>query len=105
MKSDLALWQAINAYDLDAADAALPFSHRLARETGWSLAFSKAAIADYKRFIYLICVADRMLTPSDVIDEVWHLHLIYTQDYWDRFCAETLKRKIHHGPTQGGQAE
>ena len=105
MVTNTALWQAINAFDMDAADAAFPFSRRLARDNGWSHSFAKAAITDYKRFIYLICVSGTMLTPSDVIDEVWHLHLIYSEDYWDRFCFETLKRKIHHGPTKGGDAE
>lgn len=105
MKTDKALWQAINAHNLDVADAVLPFSRRLARETGWSHPFCQAAIADYKRFIYLICVADRMLAPSDIVDEVWHLHLIYTRDYWDVFCTTVLGRKIHHGPTRGGTAE
>ena len=105
MITDTALWQAINAYEIDAADAALPFSRRLARDNNWSHSFALAAIADYKRFIYLICTSGTVLTPSEEIDAVWHLHLLYTRDYWDRFCGETLKRKIHHGPTRGGAAE
>jgi hypothetical protein len=105
MITDTALWQAINAYDIDAADAALPFSRRLARDNNWSHSFALAAIADYKRFIYLICTSGTVLTPSEDIDAVWHLHLLYTQDYWDRFCGDTLGRKIHHGPTKGGAME
>lgn len=105
MQANPALWQAINAYDIDAADAAFPFSRRLARDNGWTQDFANRAIAEYKRFIYLCCVSGHTLTPSEEIDSVWHLHLIYTQDYWDRFCAETLQRKVHHGPTKGGQAE
>jgi hypothetical protein len=105
MKTDAALWQAINAYDIDAADAALPFSRRLARDNGWSTDFARRAIAEYKRFIYLACVSGRTVTPSEEVDSVWHLHLIYTRDYWNRFCAALLKRPIHHGPTEGGKAE
>lgn len=105
MRTSPALWQAINAYDIDAADAAFPFSRRLARDNGWTRDFAGRAIAEYKRFIYLCCVSGHTLTPSDEVDSVWHLHLIYTQDYWDRFCDETLQRKIHHGPTKGGSAE
>lgn len=105
MKTDTALWQAINAYDIDAADVALPFSRRLARDNGWSADFTRRAIAEYKRFIYLACVSGRTVTPSEEVDSVWHLHLIYTRDYWDRFCKDTLRRPIHHGPTQGGQVE
>ncbi len=105
MQTDPALWQALNAYDLDAADAAFPFSRRLARDNGWSHAFACRAIAEYKRFLYLVCVSGHMLTPSDEVDCVWHLHLIYTQDYWDRLCRDTLGRRIDHGPTKGGDAE
>ncbi|EGF90485.1 hypothetical protein ABI_35080 [Asticcacaulis biprosthecium C19] len=105
MKTDLALWQALNAYDLDAADAELPFSRRLARDNNWSHAHAQATVEEYKRFIYLVCVSGTVLTPSEDVDQAWHLHLIYTRDYWDRFCDQTLGRKIHHGPTQGGAAE
>ena len=105
MITDTALWQAINAYEIDAADAALPFSRRLARDNHWSHSFALAAIANYKRFMYLICTSGTVLTPSEEIDAVWHLHLLYTQDYWDRFCGDTLGRKIHHSPTRGGAAE
>ena len=105
MQTDPVLWQTLNAYDLDAADAAFPFSRRLARDNGWSHAYAKRAIAEYKRFIYLVCVSGHTCTPSEDVDAVWHLHLIYTRDYWDRLCAETLRRRIDHGPTRGGQAE
>ncbi|MBP2158363.1 MULTISPECIES: hypothetical protein [Asticcacaulis] len=105
MKTDTALWQAINAYDIDVADAVLPFSGRLARDNGWTRDFARRAVAEYKRFIYLACVSGHTVTPSEEIDSVWHLHLIYTRDYWDRFCKDTLKRPVHHGPTDGGPAE
>ena len=105
MITDTALWQAINAYEIDAADTALPFSRQLARDNHWSHSFALAAIADYKRFIYLICTSGTVLTPSEEIDAVWHLHLLYTRDYWDRFCEQTFGRKIHHGPTKGGAVE
>jgi hypothetical protein len=115
MVTNTALWQAINAYELDDADAALPFSRRLARDNGWSRSHALSAIAEYKRFIYLIChtdmillditLAGTVLTPSEDVDAVWHLHLIYTHDYWDRFCGQTLGRQVHHGPTKGGATD
>lgn len=105
MKTDTALWQAINAYDIGATDAILPFSRRLARDNGWSPDFASRAIAEYKRFVYLACVSGHTVTPSEEVDAVWHLHLMYTRDYWDRFCGATLNRRIHHSPSFGGQAE
>lgn len=103
--SDPELWNRILAYNLDQPAVSLPFSARLAHENGWTLAFSLQAIEEYKKFIYLICVSSETLTPSQEIDEVWHLHLVYTLGYWDDFCAKTLGREIHHSPTEGGTAE
>ena len=53
----------------------------------------------------MLCIAEHSLTPSDQVDQVWHLHLLYTRSYWTDFCQNTLGRQIHHGPTQGGEAE
>jgi len=99
------LWQRIRQYDLDEAAVAFPFSARLARENGWGWAFALRAIEEYKRFMFLVCAADSPLTPSDAVDQVWHLHLLYTESYWNVFCAKTLGRQIHHGPTKGGSRQ
>lgn len=103
--SDPELWNRIQAYDLDYPSVSLPFSARLAHENGWTLEFSRQAIEEYKKFIYLICVSNETLTPSQKVDEVWHLHLVHTRGYWDDFCTATLGREIHHTPTEGGAAE
>ncbi|HCA82427.1 MAG TPA: hypothetical protein DEP18_01475 [Flavobacteriales bacterium] len=105
MKKDPGLWNKIERLELDDPQADLTFSGRLARENGWSLEFALGAIEEYKRFIYLICVSNTALTPSDEVDQVWHLHLLYTESYWDELCTEILGRKIHHGPTKGGNKE
>ena len=98
-------WDKIEHFELDDPSAALTFSERLARENGWSMQFTLRCIQEYKRFIFLICVIDHPLTPSDQVDQVWHLHLLYTQSYWMDFCQHTLGRQIHHGPTKGGEKE
>ena len=100
-----ALWQKVKAFELDDPAADFSFSDRLARENGWSLEYSLRAIAEYKKFMFLLCISGHPLTPSDQVDQVWHLHLIYTQSYWVDFCRDTLGRDIHHGPTKGGAAE
>lgn len=100
-----ALWNAIQAFELDSPDADFTFTDRLARENGWSMEYSMRAVQEYKKFIFLICIASHPLTPSDEVDQVWHLHLIYTESYWLDFCRDTLNRQIHHGPTRGGKAE
>lgn len=98
-------WDAIKRFELDEPEASLSFTDRLARENGWTVEYSLRAILEYKKFIFLLTISNHPLTPSDQVDQVWHLHLLYTQSYWDDFCENTVKRKIHHGPTKGGTTE
>lgn len=99
------LWDKIRSFELDDPGLAFSFTDRLVRENGWTYAYANAVILEYKRFIFLICTTEESLTPSDQVDQVWHLHLIYTHSYWVDFCEHTLGRKIHHGPTKGGDSE
>jgi hypothetical protein len=82
------LWLRIKDFELDDQDSHLTFTDRLARENGWTYEFCIRAILEYKKFIYLICLSDQPVTPSDEVDQVWHLHLIYTQSYWKEFCGK-----------------
>ncbi|HEY9044382.1 MAG TPA: hypothetical protein VIN08_00715 [Ohtaekwangia sp.] len=99
------LWNKIKSFEIDDPQASLAFSDRLARENGWTLDFALRAIDEYKKFIFLICVSNLPLTPSDQVDQVWHLHLLYTYSYWKELCGSVLQREIHHGPTKGGNQE
>lgn len=83
----------------------LTFARRLSRETGWSQDFTRRAIAEYRRFLYLAARAGHPVTPSEEVDEVWHFHLLYTRSYWDDLCATVLGAPLHHAPTRGGRAE
>lgn len=98
------LWLKLRNFHPDSGEK-YPFSKRLANENGWSLEFALQAIDEYKRFIYLCCEAGHLVTPSTVVDQVWHLHLIYTINYWKEFCGKVLEKEIHHGPTKGGVSE
>lgn len=107
----IALWRSVRAHRFDDPDAALDLPRRLAREQGWSLAQAEAAIEEYRRFCFLIALGEAgeaptlELTPSVAVDRVWHLHLCYTRDYWQRFCPNALGMDLHHGPTRGGNRE
>lgn len=98
------LWSRINSYEFDAVDVALPFSARLARDNNWSVDFAKRAIEEYKKFVFLAMTAGHPVTPSDEVDQVWHLHLLYTRSYWEDF-SRILGKPLHHGPTLGGANE
>jgi hypothetical protein len=102
---DAALWQRIADHRIGPPDASLTFASRLARENRWTLAHAERVIAEYKRFCYLAMTSGHEVTPSDAVDQAWHLHLTYTRDYWERFCAVVLRCDLHHGPTRGGPDE
>ena len=99
------LYKRIQAFSLDKQDAQLSFSKRLARDNCWSVQYATQAIEEYKKFAFLAVAADHPVTPSDQVDQVWHLHLTYTRSYWEEFCSEVLQTPLHHDPTLGGQAE
>jgi len=69
------LYKRIQAFALDRPDSQLSFSQRLAKDNGWSLGYTQRAIEEYKKFIFLAVAAGHPVTPSDQIDQVWHLHL------------------------------
>ncbi len=97
------LWDKIRNFEIDDLDSSFTFTDRLARENDWSLEYSLRAVYEYKKFLFLIVISDFPLTPSDQIDQVWHLHLLYTQSYWIDFCKHTIHKDIHHGPTKGSE--
>jgi hypothetical protein len=99
------LWERIQAFNLDEKDVQLTFTERLARENGWDMKYTYRVVDEYKKFIFLCCVSPTPVTPSDPVDQAWHLHLTYTKSYWQDFCRDTLNRDIHHNPTKGGETE
>lgn len=102
---DESLWSRIQDFSMDAPGVDFPFSKKLAKEESWSLDFARKAIEEYKKFVYLCCILPHGASPSKIVDKVWHMHLIYTQNYWEEFCPHILKRALHHHPSKGGYAE
>src|SRR5688572_11688538 len=100
MDADAELWARIQAHQFDKPGVEMPFTRRLAEENGWPESFALEVIEEYRRFVYLACTAGEEVTPSDEVDQVWHLHLAYSRDYWDEFCGKVLRRPLHHGPTE-----
>lgn len=103
--NEILLWDKLKAFQLDDAQASFQFSDRLTRENDWSAAYSKRVIEEYKKFLFLCCISENGVTPSDQVDQVWHLHLTYTRSYWIDLCRGTLSKEIHHNPTKGGSSE
>lgn len=98
------LWLALQAYRFDNPESRLTFSARLARENRWPQRYAEAVIEEYRKFCYLAIRAGHPVTPSDEVDQAWHLHLIYSDAYRD-FCTNVLGKPLDHGPTKGGADE
>lgn len=99
------LWARLQSFEIDDPAADFKFSARLARENGWTIPYSLRVVEEYKKFIFLCCVTKQGVTPSDPVDQAWHLHLTFTRSYWTDLCKNTLGQEIHHNPTKGGKQE
>jgi hypothetical protein len=98
------MWQRLATMRIEAEGARLTFAARLARENGWSAAHAAAVVEEYRRFLYLAAIAGPV-TPSEDVDQAWHLHLSFTRHYWEMLCGETIGTPLHHDPTEGGPAQ
>src|SRR5215212_1488974 len=99
------LYRRIQSFRFDADGASYTFAQRLARENGWSPAFAGRVIDEYRNFAFLAAAAGHPVSPSDAVDQAWHLHLLYTRPYWDEFCGKVLRTPLHHEPSTGGRSE
>lgn len=99
------LWLKLRDFAFDHPGDALTFTRRLARENRWSPDFARRVVDEYRRFLFLALRAGHVVTPSDEVDQAWHLHLVYTRSYWEDLCQGVLGRALHHGPTRGGRVE
>jgi hypothetical protein len=99
------LFREICNYSLDAEKSPFPFSFKLSWEYRWSMHYTQRVIEEYKKFIFLAMVANHVVSPPTHVDRVWHLHLLYTHNYWIEFCGGVLGRSLHHRPSLGGASE
>jgi uncharacterized protein (TIGR04222 family) len=96
------LWQKILDFDFDGPGD-YTFSIRLAKENHWTRNFTQQALLEYRKFMYLAATSGSMVSPSEIVDVVWHQHLIFTQSYTD-FCT-LLGKQIQHIPSTHNKQE
>lgn len=58
---------------------------------------SLQVIGEYKRFLRLSITENIALTPSTLVDELWHQHILNSTEYF-QFCMRAAGRYIHHAP-------
>lgn len=107
---DPALWQKIRGSLLprpftlvnDEADSpAGVLDARLTEEESWDPDYARQAVEEYCRFIYLSRVGPGKVTPSDIIDTVWHMHITDSRAYIEDFCQRLFGEIVHHEPATG----
>jgi len=91
------LWQRILDFNLEHREDDYGFALRLAKENFWTQHFTAKAILEYRKFMYMAATSNFMVSPSPVIDDVWHQHLIHSQSY-NEFC-KLLGKRIEHIPS------
>lgn len=97
------IWHKIEDFQFENSPQEYGFVTRLAYENSWTEDFTRKAILEYKKFMYLVSVNDTMLSPSEIVDIVWHQHLIYSDSY-HKFC-EILEKQIKHLPSTHNSEE
>ena len=96
-----ACWSRIGEH-LGSRQGALDLAAILVRKFRWPRDYAEAAVEEYRRFCFLAACSGHAVSPSAEVDEVWHLHLHYTRDYWETFCPQVLRMSLHHEP--GGRS-
>jgi uncharacterized protein (TIGR04222 family) len=99
------LWQQLEAFAFDPPTARLTFAARLAKENGWTDDYARRVIEEYRRFLFLAQTAGHPVSPSEDVDQAWHLHLTYSKSYWEDLCGKVLGQPFHHMPAQGDDGE
>ncbi|MGO0999471.1 TIGR04222 domain-containing membrane protein [Lysobacter sp. CA196] len=98
-----ALWQRLCDYRFDDDDSN-EFLTRVATTSLLALSEARAALDEYRRFCFLAVTVAHAVTPSQLVDEIWHTHIIDTRRY-ERFRTEVLRYELHHVPSRGGSGE
>ena len=91
------LWNRIQEAFGGVGASTQAFAGKLCRKLGWTHAYALQAIGEYKKFVYLAVVSDFNVTPSKIIDQVWHEHLLFNKAYRE-FCNEVIHYTLDHNP-------
>lgn len=73
------------------------FASKIALKLGWENKFAVRAISEYKKFVFLGVVSDFAVTPSKIIDQVWHEHILFSKAYRE-FCTDVIQFEFNHNP-------
>jgi len=98
------IWDRIQTYNIAGSQSDI-FIKKLMTELDCSKSYCKGAETEYKRFIFLAAISTAPVTPSKIIDSVWHTHLLFSRSYWQEFCPEIVGKALHHEPSGDEDAD
>lgn len=86
---------------IDSLDLS-PVIARLTRIDKWLEKHTFEACKQYRNYLYLKLKYGHLyeLPPSLDIDEVWHAHILHTEDYYE-FSKKVFGGFLHHHPHHG----
>ena len=57
-------------------------------------------VMGYKRYLYLTTVSKKPVCPSEAVDDFWHFHIGFGQQYRE-YCEEMIGQELMHSPSGG----
>ncbi len=86
----------INTVDLSST------INRLVKVHHWKKSLALKAVQQYRNYLFLKFKYNNThsLPPSLDIDEVWHAHILHTEEYAE-FCQNVFGFFLHHQPHHG----
>jgi hypothetical protein len=91
------IWENVVEFFGGANASTKAFADKVARKHNWKVSYTMKAINEYKKFVYLAVVSDFHVTPSKIIDVIWHEHLLFSKAY-RTFCNEVIEYVFDHHP-------
>ena len=96
-----ALYSELERIRFDTEETEFTFVKRITSENGWRIKYAERVLVEYRRFVVFVLLKFYTHTPSDAVDQVWHLHLVYSRSYWEELCGRFLQKQLHHQPMDG----
>lgn len=75
-------------------------ARKIAREVGCTFEQAVELLRDTSNFLWLASKSSDVCVPSPIIDETWHVFILFTAEYID-FCNKYCGGYVHHAPHTG----
>lgn len=77
---------------------------KLEKNLSISSAEALRSVTEVAKFLSLCAASNETLTPSKLVDDVWHEMILFTRSY-QSICTRYLGRFVHHQPSNNSEQE